>query len=202
MDASQLLDSTFLPQRSFYAGPTEEVARALLGTVLVHDSPQGLVAGRIVETEAYLGENDPAAHSSAGLTPRTQVIFGPPGHAYVYAIYGLHRCLNVVAEPAGRPGCVLVRALEPLCGLEAMRTRRPRAQRAHGLANGPGKLTAAMAIGMPQNGADLLDGPLTIRVFRRARPVPMRATPRIGITKATDLALRFLIADNEFVSRR
>ena len=107
--------------RSFYEAPAIEVARALLGKVVVH----GPAAGMIVETEAYLGGDDLASHSARGITDRTRVIFGPPGHAYVYFVYGMYECLNLVCEPEGRPGCVLVRALEPVAGIEIMRRRRP-----------------------------------------------------------------------------
>ena len=201
MDQAELLASTSIPSRSFYAGPTEEVAKALLGATLVHRTDRKVVAGRIVEVEAYLGMDDPAAHSSAGITPRTRVIFGPPGHAYVYRIYGMHRCLNVVAEPDGQPGCVLIRALEPLCGMAAMQSRRPAAKRLEDLANGPGKLTSAMAIGMDLYGADLIRGDLTIRVSDALRSTRVGTTRRIGISKAKDLELRFFIANNRFVSR-
>src|SRR5947209_5879283 len=129
-------------KRSFYERPTVEVARGLLGKVLVH----GPTAGVIVETEAYLGGEDLAAHSARGITERTRVIFGPPGHAYVYFIYGMYECLNLVCEPAGVPGCVLIRALEPVAGMDLMRTRRPAARKPEQIANGPGKLTLAMAI--------------------------------------------------------
>ncbi len=202
MEPAELLTSTYAPTRSFFARPTVEVAKDLLGTALLHRTPQGLLAGRIVETEAYLGEQDLAAHSSAGRTPRTEVIFGAPGHAYVFTIYGMHRCLNVVAEPHGTAGCVLIRALEPLCGMAAMRSHRHGVARLADLANGPGKLTSALAIEIQQNGADLFAGPLTIRRFRRHEPIPIKATPRIGISQSTDLVLRFLIADNECVSQR
>lgn len=197
---SAVVDATRLPARSFYARPTERVANDLLGAVLVHRTSACLLAGRIVEVEAYLGSDDPAAHSSAGLTSRTRVIFGPPGHAYVYRIYGMYCCLNVVAEADGDPGCVLIRALEPLCGAEDMWSRRPAAKRRRDLCSGPGKLTSAMAIGMDLYGADLLKGPLRVRLPRTSEPVTIGATPRIGITKAADLELRFFIADNEYVS--
>src|ERR1051325_2617601 len=150
--------SRILP-RSFYARPTAEVARGLLGKVLVH----GPAAGIIVETEAYLGGNDLAAHSARGVTNRTRVIFGPPGHAYVYFIYGMYECLNLVCEPEGRPGCVLIRALEPVAGLELMRRRRPAARKPEDLASGPGKLTLALAITRAQNGADVTRGSLVLR---------------------------------------
>src|ERR1041385_2473588 len=134
--------------RSFYARPTAEVARGLLGKVIVH----GPAAGIIVETEAYPGGDDLASHSARGVTNRTRVIFGPPGHAYVYFIYGMYECLNLVAEPAGTPGCVLIRALEPAAGVDLMRKRRPTARKPEDVASGPGKLTLALAIARPQNG--------------------------------------------------
>jgi len=183
--------------RSFYARPTVEVARDLLGTVLVH----GETAGRIVEVEAYLGEGDPAAHSSAGITPRTQVIFGPPGHAYVYFSYGMHECLNIVAEPAGVAGCVLIRALEPVAGLDIMRARRKAARTDRDLTSGPAKLTQALAITRAHYGADLTRGPLLIDTAPHAEHFDIDVTPRIGISKAADLLLRFSIRGNQFVSR-
>lgn len=202
MEAAELLRTTSLPARSFYAQPTVQVARALLGTALLHQTPEGLLAGRIVETEAYLAEGDLAAHSRAGPTRRNGVVFGPPGHAYVFTIYGMHCCLNVAVEPDGTPGCVLIRALEPLCGIDAMRAFRSGAPRRPSLANGPGKLTRALGIGMRHNGADLLAGPLSIRRFATTSPLPIQASPRIGISKSKELVLRFFIAHNECVSRR
>ncbi len=199
---SELLAATRLPARSFYARPTVEVARSLLGSILLHRTDEGLLAGVIVEVEAYLGQDDPAAHSSAGPTARTRVIFGDPGHAYIYKIYGLHHCLNVVAEPGGTPGCVLVRALEPVCGIDAMRSRRVAARRADQIASGPAKLTQAMGIGIESYGADLLGEPLSIRLPHKEPEVKVRTTKRIGIRKAQELDLRFFIADNEHVSRR
>src|SRR3954452_23197039 len=154
-------------RRAFYQRPTVEAARALLGKVLVH----GPAAGRIVETEAYLGGDDLASHSARGLTPRTKVIFGPPGHAYVYFIYGMYECLNLVVEPEGRPGCVLVRALNPICGLDSMFRRRPAARKVEDLASGPGKLTFAMNITRAQNGRDVTRGSLVVRGWKRAPAV-------------------------------
>lgn len=184
--------------RSFYERPPIEVARSLLGKILVHEE----TAGRIVEVEAYLGREDRAAHASHGLTARTRVLFGPPGHAYVYFIYGMYECLNLVAEPEGRPGCVLVRALEPLAGLEVMRRRRPKAGSIEELASGPAKLTMAMGITRRQNGADVTRGSLTVRGHRNKPDLEIAATPRIGIRHAKDWPLRFLIAGNRFVSRQ
>ena len=181
-------------KRSFYARDAESVARDLLGRVLQH----GDCAGKIVETEAYLGVGDLAAHSARGITPRTRVIFGEPGHAYVYFIYGMHECLNLVCEPAGSAGCVLIRALEPLAGLERMRERRGR-ERAQELMSGPGKLTQAMGITRAHNGMDVTRGELVVRRGDDAH-VAVAVTPRIGITESVDLPLRFLIAGNPFVS--
>lgn len=184
--------------RSFYARPTVEVARELLGKILSH----GPAAGRIVETEAYLGADDLAAHSARGLTNRTQVIFGAPGHAYVYFIYGMYYCLNLVAEPRGKPGCVLIRALEPVAGIELMRVRRPHARRIEDLASGPGKLTVAMAIDRRLNGADVTRGELVVRRPDRHVAFQTRVTPRIGIRHCADWPLRFLIEGNASVSGR
>jgi DNA-3-methyladenine glycosylase len=184
-------------KRSFYNRPATEVARSLLGKVLVH----GSTAGIIVETEAYLGGDDLAAHSARGLTPRTRVIFGPPGHAYVYFIYGMYECLNLVCEPEGQPGCVLIRALEPVAGIELMRHRRPAARKPEDLASGPGKLTLAMGITRVHNGTDVTRGSLVVREPAETHAVEIAATPRIGISQCADLPLRFLIRGNRFVSR-
>jgi len=188
--------------RRFYARPTVEVARDLLGKIIVRRIDGVDLAGRIVEVEAYLGGEDQAAHSYAGLTDRTRVIYGPPGHAYVYFIYGMYYCLNVVAEPQGKPGAVLVRALEPVAGIEAMRERRPRAKRLRDLASGPGKLTRALGVTLADYGADLTRGDLTVRDAPAVAPADIVVSPRIGITKSADLPLRFHIRDNEHVSRR
>lgn len=183
-------------KREFYDRPTVDVARDLLGKVLVH----GRTAGVIVETEAYLGGDDLASHSARGITDRTRVIFGPPGHAYVYFIYGMYECLNLVCEAEGKAGCVLIRALEPVSGIELMRERRPAARKAEDLASGPGKLTLAMGITRAQNGADVTRGALVVREPAERRRVEIAATPRIGITKCADLPLRFVVRGNRFVS--
>src|ERR1700689_2350342 len=146
-------------RRAFYSRPTAEVARDLLGKILVHDD----TAGMIVETEGYPGRDDLASHSAVGITERTRVIFGPPGHAYVYLSYGMHECLNIVAEPDGKAGCVLIRALEPIEGLDIMRARRPKARTDRDLTSGPGKLTRALAITRTHNGVDLTRGTLIVR---------------------------------------
>lgn len=183
--------------RSFYARSTVEVARGLLGKTLVH----GETSGKIVETEAYLGGDDLAAHSARGITGRTRVIFGPPGHAYVYFIYGMYECLNLVAEPDGQPGCVLIRALEPVAGIDIMQRRRPAARTLRDLTSGPGRLTLALGITRAQNGADVTRGGLTVRTPPRAAPFEIEVTPRIGIRHCADWPLRYVIRGNPFVSR-
>ena len=155
----------------------------MLGKLLVHEGTSGI----IIETEAYLGIGDLAAHSAAGITPRTRVIFGEPGHAYVYLNYGIHECLNIVTEPEGIAGCVLLRALKPVDGIEFMRARRKDAK---DLTGGPGKLTQALGITRVLNGADLTAGPLTVHDLKLKPRI--RTTKRIGITKSPELPLRFL----------
>jgi DNA-3-methyladenine glycosylase len=155
----------------------------------------------IVETEAYLGGDDWAAHSARGVTNRTRVIFGPPGHAYVYFIYGMHECLNVVAEPEGKPGCVLIRAAEPLVGIGLMKRRRPKSRSLEKLASGPGNLTRTFGITRAQNGADVTRGALVVRKWSRQPRFEIKATPRVGIRHCADWPLRFVIAGHPAVSR-
>ena len=169
--------------RAFYARPAAEVARDLLGTILRH----GTASARIVEVEAYLGENDAAAHSARGRTPRTQVLFGPPGHAYVYLIYGMHHCLNIAAEREGKAGCVLIRAVEPIADVTLP-------------TNGPGKLTRALGITLDHYGVDLTRGSLIVCAPERRARFEIGVSPRIGIKKAVDLPLRFFIKGNRYVS--
>jgi len=178
--------------------PAIDLARNLLGCVLRH----GEVAGMIVETEAYLGLDDLAAHASKGKTERTKVLFGPAGHAYVYFIYGMHECLNVVADREGSPGCVLIRALEPLSGLELMYERRRWRGPSEGLANGPGKLTQALDITRKQYGVRLDKGGLTIRQWQDKPTFEIATTPRIGITQCADWPLRFVWANHPSLSRK
>ena len=146
---------------AFYDRPTELVARELLGAVLEHRTPDGVVSGRIVETEAYIGPDDPACHAAAGLTPRTRVLYGAPGRSYVYFVYGVHWCFNAVTRETGHGSAVLVRAVEPLAGIACMRRRRI-VQREVDLTNGPGKLCQAFGIGAAQNDLRLDRGPLRI----------------------------------------
>lgn len=189
--------------RDFYARDTLEVARELLGCTLVHESPEGRASGRIVEVEAYQGEDDPACHAAVGRTPRTEPLYGPPGHAYVYLIYGMYHCLNTVTRRPGRPGAVLIRALEPLGGHELMRRRRQRGRGAapgdRDLANGPGKLCQAFGLGLDHNRADLTDSAL--RIVPGRAPERIVWTPRVGIRVGTDRLWRCLDPESPFVSR-
>ena len=192
--------------RAFYERDTVTVARDLLGQILVHQPAKGpICAGRIVEVEAYvreyLGKRDRAAHADRGLTDRTRVLFGPGGHAYVYFVYGMHECLNVVTEPAGMPGCVLIRALEPIAGIEVMQSRRPAAKPAL-LCAGPGNLTRAMGVSRRHYGDDLAAavGQLTIRAGPPALEVT-GITTRVGIRHGANWPLRFYLAENPAVTR-
>lgn len=180
----------------FYERPVLEVARDLVGCVVRH----GGAAGRIVETEAY-HESEPACHAYAGLTPRTEVLFGPPGRAYVYRSYGIHALLNAVCEPEGVGAAVLIRALEPLDGIEEMEARRGVRAR-EDLCSGPGKLTVALGVGLEDNGADLARG--AVRIEPRApgaRTTAIETGPRIGISRAAELPWRFCAAGSPHVSR-
>jgi DNA-3-methyladenine glycosylase len=186
--AEESMTGKILP-RSFYERDAVTVARELLGKVLVN----GDTAGIITETEAYPGGDDLASHSAAGITDRTRVMFGPPGHAYVYLSYGIHACMNVVADADGTAGGVLIRALEPVAGVEAMRLRRKAARHDGDLASGPGKLTQALGITLGHYGADLTRGEFVVREPAEAKRFHIDVTPRIGITKCADLPLRFVI---------
>ncbi len=194
-----------LPRSSLLAGP-EIVARALLGKRLLRYVEGEWLVGRIVETEAYFGTDDPAAHAYAGRTARNAVLWGPPGHAYVYFIYGMHACLNVSCEPEGVAGCVLIRALEPLAGLATMATLRglPAGASPKLLTSGPGRLCRALGITREQcNGRDLLDLASDLQLLDAEDGFltgKVAVTPRIGITKAADRPLRFLLAGNGCVS--
>jgi DNA-3-methyladenine glycosylase len=182
--------------RDFYARPVLKVARDLVGCVVSHAGCGGV----IVEAEAY-HDSEPACHAFVGLTPRTQTLFGPSGFAYVYRSYGVHALLNAVCEPEGVGAAVLIRALEPLSGIEQMRSRRG-TERVQGLCSGPGKLTQALGIKLEHNGSDLLRGPIVIAERPpRWREVAVDVDTRIGITKATELPWRFCVAGSRFLSR-
>jgi DNA-3-methyladenine glycosylase len=185
----------------FYNRPTELVARDLLGAVLEHRTPEGIAAGRIVETEAYLGEHDLACHAAVGRTGRTDALYGPPGTAYLYFIYGMYWCVNAVTRRRGEPSAVLIRALEPIVGVDLMRRRRPNARRTVDLANGPGKLCLALGIDGTSHRRSLQTSDLVIRAGATIPDANVAVTPRIGITKCADWPLRFLVADSAYVSR-
>jgi len=192
--------------REFYDRDPRRVSRELLGKVLLRRGAHQLLAARIVEVEAYLGEGDPAAHSFAGRTARNAVLFGPPGYAYVYFIYGNHYCLNVSCLPDGVAGGILFRAVEPLVGMESMARSRNVSVTAAGdlrkLTSGPGRLAEAFGITRKRdNGKDLTSMGSDLYIADdRYRVRRVLTTPRIGITKAAGLPLRYLIAGNEFVS--
>jgi DNA-3-methyladenine glycosylase len=170
--------------------------------MLVHDDPvAGRIAGRIVETEAYGGADDPASHAHRGATPRNRVMFGPPGHAYVYFTYGMHHCFNVVCGREGRAAAVLIRALAPVAGVDAMARRRGTRDRA-GLARGPGSLARALGLDRGHDGADLTRGALWVAdrpPLREGRRV--ERGPRVGIRVATERAWRYWLAGDPHVSR-
>jgi DNA-3-methyladenine glycosylase len=187
--------------RAFYDRPTELVARELLGAVLECETPEGIAAGRIVETEAYLGEHDLACHAAAGRTSRTAPLYGPPGIAYVYLIYGMYWCFNAVTRAEHEPSAVLVRALEPVRGIELMRRRRPKVRRDVDLTNGPGKLCLALGIGASHNWRPLDESPLLVRAGDPVSDHDVTITPRIGITQSADWPLRWLVTDSPFVSK-
>ncbi|MCF6746675.1 DNA-3-methyladenine glycosylase [Blastococcus sp. KM273128] len=173
-------------------GPVDEVAPALLGSWVVTDRPEGTVALRLTEVEAYSGSGaDPAAHSHRGPTPRAAIMFGPPGRLYVYFSYGVHWCANVVVGPEGEGSAVLLRAGEVVVGEELARARRPAARTPRDLAGGPARLTQALGIGRPDLGTDLLDGSSPVRLHRGAPPASVSAGPRVGISVATELPWRF-----------
>jgi DNA-3-methyladenine glycosylase len=196
----------------FFNRDPRRVARALLGKLLVRKTPRGMLAGRIVETEAYLGKGDAAAHAAAGRTARNAVLFGPPGHAYVYFIYGNHYCLNVSCLPDGVPGCVLFRALEPMSGIERMAEARGigvvkeidlrKISSLKKISSGPGRMAEALEITRERdNGKSLVSARSDLRLVDdgyRVRRVAV--TPRIGIVKSAEQPLRYFIAGNAFVS--
>lgn len=185
--------------RSFFRRPTLEVAPDLLGKILVRIKGKALTSGRIVEVEAYRNNDDPASHAHRGQTMRNELMFGEAGHAYVYFIYGMYYCANVVTEEQGIAGACLIRALEPLEGIGVMKKRRG-SDIIHGLADGPGKLCDAMAIDRTLNGTDYLGDTLFL-IDDGYSGFNIRRSARIGIRVATEKQWRFFIRDNEFVSR-
>jgi DNA-3-methyladenine glycosylase len=193
--------------RDFYARPTLDVAQELIGRVLVHQTPAGMASGVIVETEAYIGESDPACHAAPGPTKRNAPLYGPPGVAYVYLNYGIHYLVNAVTEPDGWPAAVLIRALEPLEGERLMRRRRARgtgkpaaALPADSLCRGPGNLTRALGISLAQNQRDLVGSAL--RIEDAGLPVrPVGISTRIGINVGVEKPWRFFARDSSAVSR-
>ena len=187
-----------LPRR-FYLRPARAVARDLLGCTLVSRHGRAITAGRIVEAEAYLGPEDKASHAAFRPGSRS-VFYGEGGIAYVYLNYGVHYLLNAIAGPVGRPGCVLIRALEPVLGLATMARRRRVARDSPRLASGPGNVTRALGITLAEHGADLSAGRLTIEPPDRPRDFRIASGPRVGITRSAELRLRFWIVGNRFVS--
>jgi len=193
--------------RSFFSRDPRRVARELVGKLLIRQQGRKVLAGRIVEVEAYLGASDPAAHAASGITERNRVLFGPPGHAYVYFIYGNHFCLNVSCQPEDKAGCVLIRALEPLAGLAEMARARglPATDgkvACEKLTSGPSRLSRAMGVTRARdNGKDMTTPRSGLWLADDGfRPRRIGRTPRIGIQKAAAEKLRYLIAGNEFVS--
>lgn len=191
--------------RAFYVDPPDVVARKLLGKVLVRRDEGRRLAGRIVEVEAYFGMNDPAAHAFTGKTARNAVLFGPPGFAYVYFIYGMHYCLNISCEPEGQAGCILLRALEPLEGLKTMAELRGLGENASPrlLTSGPGRLCQALGITREtHNGVDVTSRRGGLHVEDDGFvPEKVAASPRVGIRRAAEWPQRFTIAGNRYVSR-
>jgi DNA-3-methyladenine glycosylase len=200
-----------LLQRAFFNRDPRAVARELLGKLIVRREGRKQIAGRIVEVEAYLGAGDLAAHAVAGNTARNAVLWGPPGHAYIYFIYGVHYCLNISCLPAGEAGCVLIRALEPVSGIADMAKARGLAdldltstRDLRKLASGPGKLCEALGITRPRdNGKDMLSAASDLQVMSDGfRTKEVSITQRIGITKSTEMPLRYVISGNAFVSKK
>ena len=185
--------------QKFYSRPTLPVAKDLLGQILIHETPAGVTAGKIVEVEAYLPKNDPGCHAFRGMTPRNEVIFGKPGHAYVYFCYGNHFLFNIVTEKEGVPGAVLIRALEPVKGMELMAKRRGRFNPEEiSLTNGPGKLSQALGIERVHNHLSAWKKPLYVQAAKREGTIGV--TTRIGITEGSELPLRFYLKDSPYLS--
>jgi len=185
--------------RTFYFRPTLDVARDLLYKTLVYEHPDGLIAADIVEVEAYIGEDDPACHAAPGKTGRNAIMYGPGGYAYIYFIYGMYHCFNIVTERSGFPAAVLVRAAEPVAGVDLMRRNSPPSCRKP--TDGPGKLCRAFGLTREQNGLDLTAGKLYL-LDRGKKAAEVMTSRRIGIKKAIDRRWRFFDAKSPFISRR
>lgn len=199
-----------LLRRAFFDRDPRTVARELLGKLIVRTEKEKKIGGRIVEVEAYLGEDDLAAHAAAGETQRNAVLWGPPGHAYVYFIYGVHYCLNISCMPAGKAGCVLIRALEPVSGLREMakaRNLRDLELIARSdfrkLTSGPGRLCEALGVTRERdNGKDMVSSKSDLQVMDDGfGAAEIGVTPRIGITKSVEMPLRYLLQGSSFISR-
>ncbi|MBI4368356.1 MAG: DNA-3-methyladenine glycosylase [Candidatus Omnitrophica bacterium] len=186
--------------RAFFGRNTQIVAAELIGKILVLNQGGSLVSGKIVETEAYFGADDPASHAFRGVTPRNRVMFGPAGVSYVYFTYGNHHCLNIVTEADGVAGAVLLRALEPLSGLSIMKKRRGAKHQTTALANGPGKLTQAFGITRDHSEIDMTRGPFFVAEKAEEGFVHVQTAKRIGISAAQHLPYRFYLRGNPFVS--
>ena len=193
-------EPTNILKEDFYSRDTVLVAREMLGKLLVHESSQGTAAGIIVETEAYM-QSEAACHAFRGMTPRNSVMFGRAGIAYVYFTYGMHYCFNVVTEEPGVACAVLVRALEPLEGIELMRARRGRDE-VRQLCSGPARLVQAMGITREMNGVDITRGTLYLAQGKGKSDNEITVTTRVGISQAADLPLRFYITGSRFVSKK
>jgi DNA-3-methyladenine glycosylase len=211
MSKSAKLDSAKLLRREFFDRDPRIVSRELLGKLVVRREDGRALAGRVVEVEAYLGVGDLAAHATAGETERNAVLWGPPGHAYVYFIYGMHYCLNISCLPNGEAGCLLIRALEPVAGVSAMaKARKLRdlelisRSDLRKLASGPGRLCEALGITRDRdNGKDMVSRKSDLQVMDDGFTAgEIEVTPRIGITKSAEMPLRYVIAGNGFVSRQ
>jgi len=180
--------------KKFFNRPTIDLAKSLLGKYLVF----GKLKGMIVETEAYLYRDDPGCHASRGITARNAPMFGPAGHTYIYLIYGMYHCINIVSGKNGEGEAVLIRALEPIDGISVMQRRR-KTKKIESLCNGPGKLTQAFGITLKQNNLSLIDGP--IQIFNNRLKPEIVCTTRIGLSAGKDLELRFYIKENSFISK-
>lgn len=191
-----------LLDKDFFGFRSEVVARSLLGHLLCRETKEGRVSGIIIETEAYLSSNDSASHAFRGITRRNATMFGPPGRAYVYFVYGNYYCLNVVTGPEGLGEAVLIRAVEPLSGLDLMYKRRGYGKRITDLTSGPGKLCRAFSIDHKLDGHDLQEKPLYLVEQSIGGSLEIVATPRIGISSAKEKKLRFIIRGNKYLSRR